>query len=131
MVSDTQGLVCRGGVRPYIPARYSYRMMNRGDGSALKRIREERDLTQAGLAEMVGTSQPQIDRLEKRLRVMTKEWAVRLARVLRCHWTDLQEDMAEHERRTIKLAERIQSLNEDDRGAVQRIVEAMENRNAD
>ncbi len=47
--------------------------------SALKDLRVARNLTQAGLADLVGTSQPQIRRLENGERQMTKEWAERLA----------------------------------------------------
>lgn len=49
----------------------------------LKKMREALDLTQAQLAEMAGTSQPQIKRLESGERELTRSWAERLAPHLR------------------------------------------------
>lgn len=45
----------------------------------LQRLREDRGLSQAQLAELVGTSQPQINRLEKSKRKLSKDWAERLS----------------------------------------------------
>ncbi|WP_376742483.1 helix-turn-helix domain-containing protein [Ensifer canadensis] len=45
----------------------------------IKALRELRGLSQTDLAELVGTSQPQIRRLEAGERKLTKEWAERLA----------------------------------------------------
>lgn len=45
----------------------------------IRRLREEKKLSQAQLAELVGTSQPQIKRLEDGARKLTKEWAERIA----------------------------------------------------
>ena len=45
----------------------------------IKELREELKLSQADLAEAVGTSQPQIKRLENGERKLTKEWAERLS----------------------------------------------------
>lgn len=50
--------------------------------SALKDRRKELGLSQQALADLVGTSQPQIKRLEDGLRKLTKEWAERLAPAL-------------------------------------------------
>ncbi|NTJ67563.1 helix-turn-helix transcriptional regulator [Agrobacterium rhizogenes] len=47
--------------------------------SVIKELREKLNLSQANLAEAVGTSQPQIKRLESGERKLTKEWAERLA----------------------------------------------------
>ncbi len=47
--------------------------------SNLQRAREVAGLTQAGLADLVKTTQVQIGRLEKSKRKLTKEWADRLA----------------------------------------------------
>lgn len=47
--------------------------------SMIRSLREARGLTQARLAELVSTSQPQIRRLEAGERQLTKEWAQRLA----------------------------------------------------
>lgn len=47
--------------------------------SEIRRLREKHKLTQAELAEMAGTSQPQILRLETGKRKLTREWAERLA----------------------------------------------------
>lgn len=51
--------------------------------SKIKDLREKLGITQAGLAEMIGTSQPQIRRLEIGDRKLTKEWAERLAPALK------------------------------------------------
>jgi len=53
-----------------------------GGMNELKQIREKLGLTQNALAELVKTSQPQILRLEKSKRKLTKEWAERLAPAL-------------------------------------------------
>lgn len=50
--------------------------------SNLKKIREKAGLTQTALAERVGTTQPQILRLENGSRKLTMEWAKRLAPAL-------------------------------------------------
>ncbi|TIU66268.1 MAG: helix-turn-helix transcriptional regulator [Mesorhizobium sp.] len=50
--------------------------------SELARLRAAKGLTQAELATKVGTSQPQIRRLENGERKLTKEWAKRLAPAL-------------------------------------------------
>lgn len=47
--------------------------------SVIKELRENLKMSQANLAEAVGTSQPQIKRLESGERKLTKEWAERLA----------------------------------------------------
>lgn len=48
----------------------------------IKDLREKMNLSQGALAKAVGTSQPQILRLENGDRKLTKEWAVRLAPAL-------------------------------------------------
>lgn len=52
---------------------------NADDMSLLQKLREERGLSQTQLAELVGTSQPQINRLEKSKRTLSKSWAERLS----------------------------------------------------
>lgn len=47
--------------------------------SMLQRLREEKGLSQTELARLVGTSQPQINRLEKSQRTLSKDWAERLS----------------------------------------------------
>lgn len=47
--------------------------------STLKDLRERKGLSQAQLAELAGTSQPQVKRLESGQRELTKMWAERLA----------------------------------------------------
>lgn len=47
--------------------------------SLLQKLREAKDLSQSQLAELVGTSQPQINRLEKSKRTLSKTWAIRLS----------------------------------------------------
>lgn len=50
--------------------------------SALREIRERRGMSQPALARLAGTSQQQIDRLEKGQRGLTLAWARRLAPLL-------------------------------------------------
>jgi transcriptional regulator with XRE-family HTH domain len=50
----------------------------------LKEIRTKRKLSQQQLADLVGTSNPQIGRLENGQRKLTREWAERLASSLNC-----------------------------------------------
>lgn len=50
--------------------------------SKLRDLRLKMELSQQGLADLVGTSQPQIKRLEDGTRKLTKEWAERLAPAL-------------------------------------------------
>ncbi len=57
----------------------------------LRKIREARRLSQAKLANLVGTSQPQIDRLEKGQRRLTEEWILRLSSALNCDPAELIE----------------------------------------
>lgn len=45
----------------------------------IKELRDAKNLTQSDLAELVGTSQPQIKRLESGERTLSKEWAERIA----------------------------------------------------
>ncbi|NLS19868.1 helix-turn-helix transcriptional regulator [Rhizobium sp. P40RR-XXII] len=47
--------------------------------STIKELREKKGLSQQQLADLAGTSQPQIKRLETGERKLTKEWAERLA----------------------------------------------------
>ncbi|MCR9139398.1 MAG: helix-turn-helix domain-containing protein [Alphaproteobacteria bacterium] len=47
--------------------------------SMIRTLREAKELTQAQLAELAGTSQPQVRRLEAGERRLSKEWAQRLA----------------------------------------------------
>lgn len=50
--------------------------------STLRELRQAAGLSQEKLAELVGTSQPQINKLEAGTRKMTLDWAVRLGRVM-------------------------------------------------
>lgn len=50
--------------------------------STLRDLRVEKGLSQQALADRVGTSQPQIKRLEDGARKLTKEWAERIAPAL-------------------------------------------------
>jgi phage repressor protein C with HTH and peptisase S24 domain len=59
--------------------------------SRLREARERRGLTQQQLAEMAGTSQPQIDRLETGKRRLTIDWVVRLAPLLGVTPVDLNQ----------------------------------------
>jgi phage repressor protein C with HTH and peptisase S24 domain len=62
--------------------------------SKLREARERRGLTQEQLAEMAGTSQPQIDRLESGKRTLTIDWMVRLAPLLGVTPVDLNVELA-------------------------------------
>lgn len=55
----------------------------------LKELREKAGLSQARLAELAGTSQPQVRRLEASQRKLTKQWADRLAPHLHVRSQDL------------------------------------------
>jgi transcriptional regulator with XRE-family HTH domain len=56
---------------------------------SMKRLREDRELSQEALAVLAKTSQPQIGRLESGTRPMTVRWAQRLAPLLGCKPIDL------------------------------------------
>lgn len=60
----------------------------------IKEIRELRGLSQARLADLIGTSQPQIDRLEKGQRKLTTDWMARIAAALNCKQSDLLVESA-------------------------------------
>lgn len=60
----------------------------------LKELRLKLGLSQERLAEMVGTSQPQIKRLESGERSMSRRWAERLAPVLGVQPAELVFDRA-------------------------------------
>lgn len=47
--------------------------------SMLRELREEKGLSQAELARLAGTTQPQINRLERSQRTLSKDWAERLS----------------------------------------------------
>lgn len=55
----------------------------------LKDIREARDLTQAQIAEMVGTAPATISRLESGAMQMTEVWARRIAKALNLHLSEV------------------------------------------
>jgi transcriptional regulator with XRE-family HTH domain len=55
----------------------------------IREMRELRGLSQKKLADAVGTSQPQIDRLEKGDRGLDQDWMFRLAKALDCQPADL------------------------------------------
>ena len=52
-------------------------------------LREKRGLSQKTLADMAGTSQQEIQRLETGQRKLTWEWMLRLSTALKCHPLDL------------------------------------------
>jgi len=68
----------------------------------LKQYRVRRGLTMKDLAERVGTSQQQIDRLEKGRRRLTLEWIDKLSNALDCSVVDLLP--ASHQPRDEKTA---------------------------
>ncbi len=55
----------------------------------IKQLRVQRGMTMQELAQAAGTSQQQIDRLEKGRRKLTIEWVERLSRALECDAVDL------------------------------------------
>lgn len=55
----------------------------------IKVLRKKRGLTMQQLADAVGTSQQQVDRLEKSKRRLTVEWMEKLSRALDCEFVDL------------------------------------------
>lgn len=55
----------------------------------IQQLREERGISQAALAKMVGTSQPQIQRLENGERRLTEDWMKRIAAALDVEPADL------------------------------------------
>lgn len=55
----------------------------------IKKLREERGLSQERLARLVDTSGPQIHRLENGDRKLSHDWMVRIARALDCEPVDL------------------------------------------
>lgn len=70
-------------------------------GMGIRELREGLGLSQAELAEKVGTSQPQIDRLEKGQRKLSKDWAIRLAPHLK---VKAQELLFAEEAQPVRLA---------------------------
>jgi transcriptional regulator with XRE-family HTH domain len=122
MVLSPQGVVCQLGVRPQMPFRYA------GGMSKLREMRENRGFSQQQLAEKVvpPTSQPQIDRLEKSQRKLTKQWAERLARALDCHWLELMGDelpvLSEQEKAILDL---YRGLSDADKSAIFRHIDAL------
>lgn len=63
----------------------------------ISELRKERRLSQEGLANLVGTSKPQIWRLENEKRRLTVDWMNRIAEALRCTATDLLEESVKKE----------------------------------
>jgi len=55
----------------------------------IKQLRKRKGMTMKALAEAAGTSQQQIDRLEKGKRRLTLEWMHKLSQALECDLTDL------------------------------------------
>ncbi len=62
----------------------------------LRAARERAGLSQARLADLAGTSQSQIQRLELGQRKLTVEWAQRLAAALNCHPAELVPHILEN-----------------------------------
>lgn len=90
-----------------MPDLYEYRIGMK----SMKRLREAKGLSQEQLAELVGSSQPQIGRLEKKpgdkhYRPMTVRWAQRLAPHLGCKAADLlpiSEDVEDFRKKHEKI----------------------------
>ncbi len=55
----------------------------------IQKLRKQKGLTMKDLADLAGTSQQQIDRLEKGTRRITAEWMERLSKALSCRPTDI------------------------------------------
>lgn len=75
----------------------------------LKEIREARGYSQAKLAELAGTSQQQIGKLEKGERKLSPEWQIRLSKALNCRPVDL---MPEEFQSTITLTKKEEAFLE-------------------
>lgn len=60
----------------------------------IRQIRENRSFSQTQLAEMIGTSQPTINRLEKGQRKLTVEWMQKIAAALQVAPSDLLPEAA-------------------------------------
>jgi transcriptional regulator with XRE-family HTH domain len=72
----------------------------------IKKLREELGWSQEKLARAVGTSGPQINRLEKSQRRLTQEWMIRLADALGCHPSDLLPPYASDEKKNNEVTAR-------------------------
>lgn len=60
--------------------------------NSIRRLRKQKKMTMQELARRVGTSQQQIDRLEKGHRKLTIEWLDRLTKALECDIYDILPD---------------------------------------
>lgn len=58
----------------------------------IKDFRNSRDMTQADLASIIGTTQPQVQRLEKSKRRLSDYWIEKLSKVFDCQPGDLFEE---------------------------------------
>lgn len=70
----------------------------------IKKWRKKRGLTMHALAKEMGTSQQQIDRLEKGKRRLTVDWMERLSRALQCDIVDLVPLAQHHSAREANTA---------------------------
>lgn len=64
-------------------------MMDMEQQNKIRMIRRSRGMTQKQLAEAIGTSMPQINRLEWGNRKLTVEWLNKIANALKCHPSEL------------------------------------------
>lgn len=101
-------------------------MEGRGLPNRIRQWREERGFTLEKLAEMVGTTNQQISRLERGERKLTTEWLERIAPHLRCKPSDLLRDtgsvISTEERLLLK---RFRDLSASDKDTVARMVTAL------
>lgn len=94
--------------------------------NCLKELRDAAGLSQEELAELVGTSQAQINRLETGKREMTLAWAQRLGTALRVSWTRLlPRDELGFDPATLAMLDLFAEMNPDQRDAIVRLAATM------
>jgi transcriptional regulator with XRE-family HTH domain len=104
--------------------------------SNLKELREKKGLTQSQLAELAGTSQPQIRRLENGDRELTVAWAERLAGPLNTTpvgilFPHLQTDRTQTPTEQLRAALIAYGVDREDLGPILRVINGFVNSDAD
>lgn len=79
------------------PNRHSIRSMK----NRIRELREREGLSQAQLADKVGTSQAQIDRLEKNQRRLSDYWMIKLSIAFQCPPEDIISEPMPPQEKTI------------------------------
>lgn len=89
-VLETQGVVYGTDIRPNMRLPYNSGM----SAINIRELREKRGLTQQQLADLLGTSQPQVWRLESGEIPLKKLWIKKLSKALDVHPRKLSADLA-------------------------------------